>query len=272
MDTTQFEYSSSAPLDLRKVGRRKEDGIETHLFTYHTPHGVRRVGEIIRPTGEGTCAAILYVHWLAETPDANRTQFIEEAKEMAKRGVVSLLVETMWSEQDWFIKRTQEDDQANSARQVVELRQAMDILLAEPGIDPDRFAYVGHDFGAMYGSLMGAVDPRPTHYVLMAATPRFTDWYLYYPKLEGEAREAFVQQFAPLDPINQVAKLSPAPLLFQFANEDEHVPKERAEEFYAAAADPKEIRWYEAGHGLNDEARQDRVAWLSEQLGLRDSA
>ena len=47
-----------------------------------------------------------------------------------------------------------------------------------------------------------------------------------------------------------------------------HVPQERASAFYKAAAEPKQIRWYDAGHGLNEEAAQDRVAWLSEQLGL----
>ncbi|MGA7731739.1 MAG: prolyl oligopeptidase family serine peptidase [Chloroflexia bacterium] len=187
---------------------------------------------------------------------------------MAKRGVVSLLVETMWSERDWFIKRTQEEDYANSVRQVVELRQAMDILLSEPGVDPSRFAYVGHDFGAMYGTLMGAHDARPRYYVLMAATPRFADWYLYYPKLEGQAREDFKQEMSPLDPITHIPALSPAPLLFQFATHDEHVPEVRAVEFHEAAAQPKEVSWYDAGHELNEEARQDRMAWLSERLGL----
>ena len=74
---------------------------------------------------------------------------------------------------------------------------------------------------------------------------------------------------APLDPINQVARLSPAPLLFQFATHDEHVPNERATEFYEAASQPKEISWYDAGHELNEEARSDRIAWLTERLGLQ---
>ena len=55
----------------------------------------------------------------------------------------------------------------------------MDFLLAQRGIDPGRFALVGHDFGGMYGILAGSLDKRPTHYVIMAATPRFPDWYLY---------------------------------------------------------------------------------------------
>ena len=51
------------------------------------------------------------------------------------------------------------------------------------------------------------------------------------PKLEGEAREAFIRQMSEIDPIVHVPNLSPAQVLFQFATDDFHVPKERAEEF-----------------------------------------
>jgi hypothetical protein len=46
------------------------------------------------------------------------------------------------------------------------------------------------------------------------------------------------------------------------------VPKERAEEFFAAAREPRAMKWYEAGHGLNEEATNDRKAWLKQKLGL----
>lgn len=144
----------------------------------------------------------------------------------------------------------------------------MDFLLSQPGVDPKRFACVGHDFGGMYGVLAGSLDRRPTHYVVMAATPRFPDWYLYRPQLEGEKREAFIRQMAEIDPIAHIPNLSPAPVFFQFATEDRHVPKERAKEFFAAARDPREMKWYEAGHGLDQDARRDRKTWLKEKLGL----
>jgi dienelactone hydrolase len=268
MNEALFDYDRGGELGIRQVGQVQEEGYSQRLFTYMTPGGVRRAAEIFSPAGEGPFAAILYVHWLAETPDANRTQFEEEALEMAKRGAVCLLVEAMWSERDWFIKRTQEEDFDNSVRQVIELRQAMDLLLSQPGVDAGRFAYVGHDFGAMYGTVMGAVDPRPTCYVLMAATPRFSDWYLYYPKLEGEARQAFIEKMGEIDPITHVGRLSPRPVFFQFATDDEHVSKERAVEFSGAAGEPKKIGWYEARHELNEKAKKDRMAWVVEQLGL----
>ena len=50
-------------------------------------------------------------------------------------------------------------------------------------------------------------------------------------------------------------------------------PSEEGESqrFFEAASEPKEIRWYDAGHFLNDQAHQDRIAWLGERLGLRST-
>lgn len=262
-------YDKDLPFVFRLVGKRSEDEIESQLLVTSSPFGYRRMAELIRPERKTPCAAILYVHWYEpESPDSNRSQFVEEAKGMAKRGAACLLIETMWSDPDFFLKRTQEDDPQNSVQQVVDIRRAMDFLLAQPDVDRSRFAFVGHDFGGMYGVLAGSLDKRPTHYVLMAATPRFPDWYLYAPKLEGEARETFVRQMAAIDPITHVGHLAPAPVLFQFSTDDFHVPRERAEEFFVAAGEPKEIRWYQAGHGLNEKATEDRMQWLSNSLSI----
>jgi dienelactone hydrolase len=263
------EYPRLEEKDIRLAGQRVQDGILSQLLVIQTPFGVRRVAELFRPEPEGNYAGILYIHWYEPpNPSSNRSQFVEEAKEIARAGAVCLLVETLWSDTDFFLKRTQDEDLQNSIEETINLRRALDLLLAQPGVDGSRVALVGHDFGGMYGVLAGSLDRRPTHYVAMAATPRFPDWYLYAPKLEGEAREAFIRQFAPLDPIAHIPNLSPAPVLFQFGTDDFHVPKERAEEFFTAAKEPKEIRWYASGHGLNDASTADRKEWLLRMLGL----
>jgi dienelactone hydrolase len=226
---------------------------------------------MFRPEGEESLAAILYVHWYEpESIDSHRTQFEEEAKELARGGAICLSIETLWSDRDFFLKRTQEDDVQNSMEEVVNLRRAMDLLWSQPNVDSKRFACVGHDFGGMYGVVAGSLDQRPTHYVVMAATPRFPDWYLYLPKLDGERRETFIRQMSEIDPITHISNLSPAEIFFQFATDDFHVPKERAEEFFAAAKDPKEMKWYDAKHGLNEAATRDRKTWLRAKLALNE--
>ena len=262
-------YQSFEPADLRIAGKRVEDDIESQLLVIQTPFGYRRVAELFRPTREGLFAPILYSHWYEpESGNSNRSQFVEEARELASAGAVCLLIETLWSDPDFFMKRTQSDDAQNSMEEVVNTRRAIDVLLSQPNVDSSRFAHVGHDFGGMYATLTGSIDQRPTHYVLMAATPRFSDWYLYAPRLEGDARETFIRQMSEIDPITHIQSLAPAPVFFQFGTNDSHVPRERAEEFFAAATEPKEMKWYDAGHALNPDATHDRKAWLKEKLGL----
>lgn len=264
------EYPNLQETDVRILVSRPGEGIIRQLMVIQTPFGYRRVAEMARPEADGSYPAILYVHWYEpESITSHRSQFEEESLEMARSGAVCVSIETLWSDRDFFLKRTQAEDFQNSVEEVVNIRRAMDLILSQPGVDANRFAYVGHDFGGMYGVVAGSLDRRPTHYVIMAATPRFPDWYLYLPKLEDEARATFIQQMAEIDPIVHVQNLAPADVFFQFATDDFHVPKERAEEFFAAAQDPKEMKWYEAGHGLNEDATLDRKAWLKEKLGLK---
>lgn len=265
------DYQKLDAKDIRLIRKRVEDNVESRLLVLQTPFGYRRVAELFLPQTEDTLAAILYIHWYEPpSPDSNRSQFVDEAKEMARSGAACLLVETLWSDPDFFLKRTQSEDMQNSLEEVVNIRRAIDLLLSQPGVDAGRFALVGHDFGGMYGVLAGSLDQRPAHYVVMAATPRFPDWYLYSPRLDGEPREEFIRQFSLLDPMTHIPNLSPAPVLFQFGTDDPHVPRERAQEFYEAAKDPREVKWYEAGHGLNADAASDRRKWLREKLGLQE--
>jgi fermentation-respiration switch protein FrsA (DUF1100 family) len=120
----------------------------------------------------------------------------------------------------------------------------------------------------MYGTIAAAVDPRVTRFVFMAGTASFSDWFLYGPKLEGEARDRFIAELAPLDPVKWVPKLR-GPLLMQFADNDEHVSTARREQLAAAAPKGADVRVYKAGHELNESATTERLAWLRRTLALR---
>jgi alpha-beta hydrolase superfamily lysophospholipase len=118
----------------------------------------------------------------------------------------------------------------------------------------------------MYGALAVASDTRMKAFVFMAGTSSFSDWFLYgRPKLEGEIRQKFVDELVPLDPIRYLPRVK-MPILLQFANDDEHVSKERADALTQAANEPKTVRVYSAKHELNEEATRDRVAWLKKEL------
>jgi hypothetical protein len=119
------DYPKLGSQDIRVLVKRAQEGIESQLLILQTPFGYRRVAEMFRPEGEGPYAAILYVHWYEpESISSHRTQFEEEAKEMAGKGAICISIETLWSDRDFFLKRTQEEDMKNSMEEVVNIRRA----------------------------------------------------------------------------------------------------------------------------------------------------
>jgi cephalosporin-C deacetylase-like acetyl esterase len=214
--------------------------------------------------------AILFLHWYEPPrPTSNRTEFLAEAVELAGSGVISLLVDTPWTKENWFPTRDAAKDFEFTQQMTKDVRRAIDVLMAQPGIDKSRIAVVGHDFGAMWGAVAVAEDPRVTHFVYMAGTRSFTDWYLFTPKKEGAERDAFVAKLAPLDPIAHLAKISPRPVLLQFGTKDPFVKNEAAAAMGDAVTGPKTVKTYEFEHELTFQARRDRVDWLKEQFRLK---
>jgi dienelactone hydrolase len=264
-----FNYDRSKPFDVQVTGTEKRGDIEVRDITFASLAGGRTAAYLIVPLQQTRRAAILFVHWYEPpNPTSNRTQFIREAVELAERGVISLLPATLWSEPEWFPKRKRENDFAATLQQLKELRRAMDLLLSQPGVDKKRLAYVGHDFGAMCGAVLAGVDRRASAYALQAGASKWTNWYLYGPRMPEPARTEFIRQMAPLDPVAHIGKAAPAAVYLQFATRDFFVPHAVAEEFWQAASEPKEIVFYDAHHEMSDLARRDRIDWLIRKLKL----
>lgn len=266
----QFDYDATRPLDIKETSRREDAGVLLRDITYTQISGATNAATLVTPKtpAAAPAPAILFVHWYGPpAATSNRTQFIPDAVALARQGVTSLLIDTPWSVPTYFRSRTRAEDYTRSVQQVRDLRRALDVLAAQPGIDRTRLALVGHDFGAMYGTLAAVVDPRVTHFVFMAGTASFSDWFLYGPKLEGKEREQFIAELAPLDPVVWVPRLR-GPLLMQFADNDEHVSTARREQLAAAAPKGADVRVYKAGHELSEEATRERLAWLRRALKI----
>ena len=90
----------------------------------------------------------------------------------------------------------------------------------------------------------------------------------------NEDRFDYSRAMRPLDPIEHVASIAPRPLLLQFADDDYFIAGMDASELYNAAGEPKQIKRYEADHGMRTEqARADRREFILEQLeGALDRA
>lgn len=164
------------------------------------------------------------------------------------------------------------------AQAVVDLRRALDLMVARPDVDPARVVYVGHSYGAQFGAALAAIDRRVRAAALLAGVPdnatflvesQDPDQLAYRRRWSPEQIAHYMELNAPFDAIGWVGKISPTPLLMQFAEFERAFGLSAMQRFAAAAREPKRILWYPTGHELNDlRALLDRTAWVASHLRL----
>jgi predicted esterase len=258
--------AGSAPSVVRHDAQTA-DGVTTEDITFSRTDVPPTDAYLVRPAlaRSAPSPAVVWFHWLESgAPTSNRTEFLDEARTLAMRnGVVSLLVQGTFP---WTDRPTSLDhDVAAVAADVRMLRAGLDLVAARDDVDPHRIALVGHDFGAMYASVVFGTDDRPAALVMLAPTARWGDWFLrYWP--HSDPRAAYFAGMAPIDPVTALGGVRSRPVLLQFGSADSYVPASVATEISNAAGQSAEVRTYDAGHELDDAARDDRDAWLARTL------
>jgi cephalosporin-C deacetylase-like acetyl esterase len=269
-----LSYHADVPFNQKVVDTQEKQDAMIRDIVFDSIAGQKSTQAylVLPKTAAGPYAGILFVHWYAPgSSHSNRTEFLNEAQELAGQGVISLLVSTMWSDPQWFGERKSVEDYQNSLRQAIELRRALDVLLSQPNVDPKRIGYVGHDFGAMFGATLAGADFRPKAYVLIAGSGRYFDWYGFGAAdgiPQGEALNKYRNEFSSIDPVNAL-KTAKAGFFFQFGENDSYTLPNDSTELYNAAPNPKRIATYPSGHEMAaGNIKQDRDVWLADQLGL----
>ena len=128
-------------------------------------------------------------------------------------------------------------------------------LAARREIDGGCLAVVGYSMGAFLAVQIAASEQQVQAVVLAAGGDLPTG-----TPLAGVARMV-------ADPIRAVKRLDGRPLLMVHGRGDRTVKPEQAERLFAAAPEPKELRWWDAGHFLPNAAIDDAARWLASQLG-----
>jgi dienelactone hydrolase len=275
----RFDYDTKQSLDAHDNIIETFNGGTLHDITYTSPKGGPVSAYLIVPEGKGPFAAVLFGHW----GNGTRTEFIPEAKLYARSGALSLIPDYPWERvQPW--RKTMHNldkpdlDRDNEIQAVVDLRRGIDLLLARPDVDRTRLAYVGHSYGAQWGSILSAVDKRMKTSVLMEGMAEASDALLrgtdpdmvdLRKALPPGALEKYCQITGEIDAIHFAGYAAPIPTLLQFANYEQYFDKTSTECYAAAASDPETVLYYDTGHDLNGpQALQDRYDWLIKYVNL----
>ena len=262
-----FAYDADAPLRLRDRGVVRRVGqIEIRDVSYASPRGGRVPGLLVVPPGRGPHPAVIYLHGAG----GDRLQFLAEALAMARRGAVALTIDAPQGRPGTRppgrgvagIRRLVD----NEIQHVVDVRRAVDVLDSLPRVDAKRIALVGWSAGARTGAIVAGVEHRIGAFDLIAggAAPVAAYTSLAPPGVRPQVRELLTKA----DPLRYVARASPSALLFQAGRRDELVPRAALVALIRAGSQPKDVRWYDAGHRPNARALADSRRWLAGQLGL----
>jgi len=273
-----FDYDAKAPLGLTEVGVEHRAAADVHDITYASPRGGCVPAYLVVPKGRGPFAAVIWGHWYWEnSPQRNRTEFLEEAAALAQAGVVSLLTDGPIARPGHVEDKDplSERQAADLQQQVIDMRRGVDVLLTRRDVDPNRLAFVGHSYNAAVGATLSGVDRRFRAFVLMAGTmsdeiDRRTPEYLEYrQKMGPEKFDAFMAKYSWLDQGKYVSHAAPAVVFLQYGTREKYLTPERARQYEKIVSEPKKFQLYDAPHALNAEARRDRIAFLTEQLKLK---
>lgn len=271
-----FSYDARAPLDFQERSKEDVRGVKVLDVSYASPKGGQVTAYLVVPPGKGPFAGLVFVHW----GQGDRTEFLAEGVMLAEAGAESLLIDAPYNRPGAPLIDTfthPEVERADYVQLVVDVRRGVDLLLSRPEVEGKRIGYVGHSLGATWGGPLAAADKRIKALVLMGGLPTLTDFSgdTYIATMTRKAYSAeqignYVKVISPINPENFVGQSAPAVLFFQFARHDRYITPKFAQEYFDAAGQPKQQKFYFCSHEFDDPAAlMDRDQFLQKHLGLK---
>ena len=267
-----YEYDKSLPLN-PEITKLAETGSYVAYKVYYSSVNNQRVPAVftVPKTGSSPYPCIVFLHGYG----GKKEDAIPIADVISGKGYSIFSIDAIYHGErkapgKVLYSPEPEELKANVIQTIIDLRRAVDFLETRPEIDRDRIGYAGGSMGGILGSLFVSVEPRikaavivvgggnlplmiktSRHYATPAIRARLKELGISYEQL-GEI-------LAPIDPINFIHLVSPRPIQFHCGKYDDIVPAETQRQLAEKAGEPKEIYWYDAGHGLPREPMMRRI-------------
>ena len=253
-----FPFDASLPLDVRIAQRGIVGGVRVTDLSFAGPDD-RIPAFLVEPTTPGRHPAVVFLHGAG----GSRDNFVGEAIAVAQRGLVGLALTSAYERStDERVRANTEPvsvDRALELRAVVDVRRAVELLRSRSDVDPERIGFLGYSRGCQWAALAASVE-HPQAVVLMG--PRAEPSKNVLPAKDRHL-------VTDLDTVRYMGRIAPAKLLLQGGRYDDVIPPADVRELYAAAKQPKELRWYPTGHEFNAATLNEQLAFLVRVLGTR---
>jgi dienelactone hydrolase len=266
-----FDYDQQAPLDLQETETEELEDVTVHHISYASPKGGRVRGYMVVPSGPGPFAGVIIQHGMPGSRDSVRAY----AEQVARTGAVVLAIDAPFARRRGETLSLTEKDREEQIQLMIDLRRGVDALVSRTDVDANRLGYIGFSYGGAMGGLLAGIEKRIKAFVLAVGDGGLVE-HLDKPtaandisaQVPQDVFERWKTLMEPIEPIRFVGYAAPAALLFQNARSDESVNEESAKRYQEAGSEPKEVKWYDGGHRLSDQAHRDQVEWLQAHIGI----
>jgi len=259
-------YDASLPLNAELRSDDSTLGYRRIDLTFEGLSGEAVPTLLAIPAGDQAFPCVIFLHGIGQDKSFHDTIapiFTEEGYAIATydqftRGERHLGDEASFVEEALGLRR-------RASVTVLETRRLVDYLETRDDIEADHIYLLGASFGAITGSTAAAFEPRIRAVVLTYGGGDLPKLFASAEAKAGLGRAHGVVSMiasylmAPADPVHHVARIAPRPVLLQNGEQDSVIPPSAARALHKAAAQPKEVVWYEGDHIGLDEAHVERV-------------
>jgi pimeloyl-ACP methyl ester carboxylesterase len=209
------------------------------------------------------------------------TNYLSEALILARVGVLSVLADAPARGEGTNSEvNTMKLEAARNfeAETVIIERRVLDWLLQQPGVDPNKIAYVGHSYGGVAGGVLAGIEPRIATFILIGAIAssarhmevnRSPYWQDMRKSMSPADFTRTLELIHEIDP-DHYLPAARAPVLVQCARFDTADNVRGCPEVHRLAGGPKALAWYDDDHSFTSlEALKDRLDWLEKNLKLK---
>lgn len=271
-DRDLFAYDVDAPLSLQQAVEYTRDGVEVSGISFNSPDGGRVTGLLFDPvTRSSLRPGIVLMHGMP----GNARSTAAGAQLLAEHGAVVIAIDAPFARRGGSPVQFTTQDRAEQIQLIKDLQRAVDVLRARANVDDERIAYLGYSYGGAMGALFVGIERRIEAAALVVGDGGLVSHFTGPEDSNGglavlscAARVDWLRAMTPIEPIRFIAHAPPTALLLQSGRSDNLVPAADAQALHSAAPQPRTILWYDAGHGLNQQAAFDRMDWLHEEIGL----